>query len=63
MGERTNSLLLVPERKGDVHAAVCIGDTSDAILAPAKGTRTSHVVGERAPGIAVGTERESARWR
>ena len=54
-------LLLVPKGKGNVHAAVGVRDTSNAVLAPAKGAAACHVVGEVGPGIAVGTEqRQSA---
>jgi hypothetical protein len=39
-------LFLVPEREGDVLQAVAIADTSNAVLAPAEGTRASHVMCE-----------------
>jgi len=52
-GRRENSLLLVPEGKGNVHAAVSVGDTSNAVLAPAESPGASHVVGEMAPSVAI----------
>jgi len=41
-----NLLLLVPKSKGDVLQAVRVRDTSNAVLAPAIGARTRHIVGE-----------------
>jgi hypothetical protein len=51
--ETENLLLLVPEGKGDVHAAVGVRDTSNAILTPTESSRASHVVGEMTPGISI----------
>jgi hypothetical protein len=48
-----NSLLLVPERKGNIHAAVGVRNTSNAILAPTESSRASHVVGEVTPSISI----------
>jgi hypothetical protein len=50
-----NSLLLVPERKGNVHAAVGVGNTSNAVLSPSESSRASHVVGEMTPGVSIVT--------
>jgi len=52
-GRGENSLLLVPEGKGNVHATVGVGNTSNTILAPAESPGTSHVVGEMAPSVAI----------
>lgn len=41
-----NTLFSVPEGKGDVLEAVRVRDTSDTVLAPAKGARSCHVVRE-----------------
>lgn len=52
-GRGKNSLFLVPEGKGNVHAAVSVGNTSNAILAPAESPGASHVVGEMTPSVAI----------
>jgi len=52
-GRRGNSLFLVPEGKGNVHAAMGVGDTSNAVFTPAESPRASHVVGEVAPSVAI----------
>lgn len=48
-----HSLLLVPESKSNVHAAVAVRDASNPIFAPAEGPGAGHIVGEGAPCIAV----------
>jgi hypothetical protein len=52
-GRGENSLLLVPEGKGNVHAAVSVGHTSNTVFAPAESPGASHIVGEMAPSVTV----------
>ena len=44
----------VPERRGKAEDLVAVADARDAILAPAIGPATGHVVGQRGPGVAIG---------
>ena len=44
----------VPERGGEAEDLVAVADAGDAILAPAVGPATGHVVGQRGPSVAIG---------
>ena len=48
-----NRVLAVPQREGKTQALLVIGDTGDAVLAPAIGTRAGVIVGEEIPGVAA----------
>lgn len=50
---RTDLLLLVPKGERDVHAAMGITNTCNAVFTPPKGTAAGLVVGEVGPSIAV----------
>jgi len=49
----SNLLLFIPEGESDVHAAMGITDTCDAIFTPSKGAAAGLIVGEVGPSIAV----------
>ena len=62
-GTGAHILFLVPESEGNVLEAVCIRHTSNAVLAPAKGARSRHVVREIYEALekSDGTEGEYSR--
>ena len=49
-----NGVAFVPEGEGEAESGVAVGDPEEAIFAPAIGAASGIVVGEVAPGIAVG---------
>ena len=48
-----NRVLAVPQRQREAKALLVIGNTRDAVLAPAVGARAGVIVGEEIPGVAI----------